>query len=560
MMKRNVEKLAQEGFDLLVIGGGIYGATLAWDAALRGLKVALIEKRDFAGGTSSNSLKIIHGGLRYLQHADMRRMRESIVERRILLKTAPHLVLPLPCIMPTFGHTVKGPEVMRIGLWMNDLFSIDRNRGLDNDHRLPNGQILPKRQLVDLIPRINRDDVNGGALWHDAYMHNSERLLLSFIHSAVEKGAVAANYIKAVNLLVVNRRVCGVEARDEITKDTFPIKAKLTISTQGPWINELLAEFRDPAKQRIRFSTAMNLVLNRQLTKKFAFAAPTNAEYNDKDALFNKGSRLLFFVPWHGKTLAGTAHKPYFGDAENYRVTESDIREFLAEVNSALPEVRIRRSDIAHVYAGLLPMAAVDSESGDVTLEKHFRIIDHKKEDNLDGLLSILTVKYTTARGVAKLAVDRAVKILGFGSPVSTSHDIPIWGGDIVHFDKFITDGMNSLDGALTPASKKHLLNTYGSSYHAIIALAVEDSSLLEPVSGDSDVIKAEVIYGVRYEMAQTLSDILMRRTDLGAAGMATDQQIKNVAEILTKELGWSSLRRKQEIQSYRQLYEFEQK
>ncbi|MBN1480454.1 glycerol-3-phosphate dehydrogenase/oxidase [candidate division KSB1 bacterium] len=557
MMKRDVEKLTQEEFDLLVVGGGIYGATVAWDAVLRGLKVALIEKRDFAAGTSSNSLKIIHGGLRYLQHADFARMRESIVERRILLKIAPHLVFPMPCIMPTFGHAVKGPEVMRIGLLMNDLFSVDRNRGLDKDHRLPNGALLSKKQLADLIPRVNRDDVNGGALWYDAHMHNSERLLLSFVHSAVEKGAVVANYVKANNLLVKNGRVYGVEARDERTQKTLAINAKLTISTQGPWINELLAEFRDKEKQKIQFSTAINLVLNRQLTREFAFAAPTKAGHKDKDALINTGSRLLFFVPWRGKTLAGTAHKPYYGDAENYRAAEADIQEFLAEVNSALPDEHIKHDEIDHVYAGLLPMAAVDPASGDVTLEKHFRIIDHKKEDNLDGLLSILTVKYTTARGVSKLAVDKAIKILGFGSPFSNSHDIPVWGGNIGHYHKFFADGMNSLDGALTPSNKKHLLATYGSRYNEIVALADEDASLLEPVSSDSDILKAEVIYGVRYEMAQTLSDILMRRTDLGAGCRASAEQIKNVVELMAKELGWSSSRQEQEKQSYRQIYEF---
>ena len=557
MMKRDLEKLAQQEFDLLVVGGGIYGATLAWDAVLRGLKVALIEKSDFASGTSANSLKIIHGGLRYLQHADFIRMRESILERRILLKIAPHLVFPLPCIMPTFGHAVKGPEVMRIGLLMNDIFSADRNRGLDKDHRLPNGKILSKSKLLDLIPRVNRDDVNGGALWYDAHMRNSERLLLSFIHSALEKGAAAANYVKAENLLVKNGRVYGVEARDEIGQKNFQIKANLTITTLGPWINDVLAEFRDQEKQKVQFSTAINLVLNRQLGTEHAFAAPTKAEFRDKDALINKGSRMLFFVPWRGKTLAGTAHKPFYGNAENYRVSEAEIQEFLDEVNSALPDENIKRQDISYVYAGLLPMASVDEESGDVTLEKHFKIIDHKDEDNLEGLLSVLTVKYTTARGVSEAAVNKAVEKLGFGSTAVASRETPIWGGDVGLYQKFIADSKKNLNGVLSAESKSHLLATYGSRYDEIIALGEKDASLLQPLSSDSSVLKAEILFGIRHEMAHTLTDVLMRRTDLGTAGMASSEQINAVADLMANELNWSTDQKTKEIQDYKKLYEF---
>lgn len=555
-MKRDIEKLTHTEFDLLIVGGGIYGATLAWDATLRGLNVALIEKGDFASGTSANSLKIIHGGLRYLQHADFVRMRESIVERRVLLKIAPHLVFPLPCVMPTFGHAVKGPEVMRVGLMMNDIFSADRNRGLDRDHKLPSGKIWSKKKLLETIPRVNRDDVNGGALWYDAHMRNSERLLLSFVHSAVGKGAVATNYVKADQLIVENGRVVGVDATDQINKKSIHIKAKLTISTLGPWINNLL-EFRGD-KKKIQFSTAINLVLKKQLAKDVAFAAPTKAEFKDKDALINKGSRMLFFVPWRGRTIAGTAHQPFYGDAENYRVSEKEIQDFLAEVNSALPDEHLTRDDISYVYAGLLPMASVDDETGDVTIEKHFKIIDHKQEDSLDGLLSVLTVKYTTARGVSEVAVDKAVEKLGFGSKKSATRDTPIWGGDMSSYDKFIVDAMSNLDGDFSRDSKQHLLATYGSRFNEIIGLGREDSTLLEPISKDSNVIKAEIIFGVRHEMAYTLSDIMMRRTELGTAEKASDAQIHTVADLMATELNWSKDQKNDEIQKYIKIYEFE--
>ena len=553
MLIRDIHRLANEEFDILIVGGGIYGATLAWDAVQRGLHVALIEKGDFASGTSANSLKIIHGGLRYLQHADFVRMRESVVERRILLKIAPHLVFPMPCVMPTFGHAVKGPEVMRIGLLMNDLFSVDRNRGLDKDHRLPNGKILSKNELIQLIPRVNRDDVNGGALWYDAHMLNSERLLFSFLHSAAAKGAVTANYIKAGKALVKNGRVYGVKAHDQIGNESFDIKAKLTISTQGPWINDLFVD----KNKKIQFSTAMNLVINRQLTENIAFAAPTKSEFRDSDALIQKGARMLFFVPWRGKTLAGTAHKPYDGDAEDYDISEVDVQEFLDEVNSALPDAKITRDEIAHVYGGLLPMSGVNKETGDVTIAKHFDIIDHMESENVQGLLSILTVKFTTARGVSEKAAQKAVEKLGFGEKKSATRHIPIWGGDIESYAEFISAGFEKLNGTFSRECKKHILSAYGSRYKDIIACADGNSEILEPVSSDSHVIKAEVIYGMRHEMAQTLSDILLRRTDLGTAGKATDAQISAVATLMAKEAGWSADRQKNEIENYNKVYEY---
>ncbi|MBN1560737.1 glycerol-3-phosphate dehydrogenase/oxidase [candidate division KSB1 bacterium] len=553
-MKRELQRLATEEFDLLVIGGGIYGATVAWDAVLRGLRVALIEKNDFASGTSANSLKIIHGGLRYLQHADLIRMRESIAERRSLLRIAPHLVFPLPCIMPTFGHAVKGPEVMRIGLLMNDLFSADRNRGLDAAHKLPHGRIVSKRQVQQLIPGVNRDDLNGGALWYDAHMINAERLLFSFLHGAVEKGATAANYVKAEKLLVKNRRVCGVLARDLVGENSFEISAKMTITALGPWINDLLADHCH-AEKKIEFSTAMNLVINRQLTD-IAFAAPSKKEFKDSDALINKGSRLLFFVPWRGKTLAGTAHKPYRGDADEYAVTETEICEFLDEVNGALPNEKIRRDEIVHVYAGLLPMSGVNKETGDVTITKHFEIIDHKEKDDLDGLLSILTVKFTTARGVAEAAVTKAVNKLGYGDKCSRSRDVPIWGGDMRSFEEFRSKSMANLNGDFSPESKKHLIHTFGTRYQDVLNCA-EDGEKWALLCSDSYVLKAEVIFGIRYEMAQTLSDILLRRTELGTAGRASDAQISAAVALMAHELNWTPTRQRQEIINYEKTYNY---
>ncbi|MDZ7314995.1 MAG: FAD-dependent oxidoreductase [candidate division KSB1 bacterium] len=343
-MKRDLESLSQETFDVLIIGGGIYGAALAREAVLRGLKTALIEQGDFAGGASSNSLKIVHGGLRYLQHADFSRMRESITERRILLKIAPHLVRPLPCVMPTYGHFIKGPEAMRAAIMLNDLISFDRNFGLKPDRRLPRGRMLSKQEFLDIVPFIRRESLNGGALWYDGLMVNSERLLFAFLHFAAERGLTVANYVKAESLLLEKNRVVGVTVYDRLGDQRFDVRAKLTVAAPGSRLNDILRQTAD--QPEVRFSTAVNLVLSRRFTSEYAFAAPTQRRYKDQDALIDRGSRLLFFVPWRGVTLAGTAHQPYLGDPADYHVTEEEVESFLAEVNSALPDAQIRRDEV----------------------------------------------------------------------------------------------------------------------------------------------------------------------------------------------------------------------
>ena len=213
-MKRALDKLEAQEFDVLVIGGGIYGATITWDAVLRGLSVACIEKNDFASGTSFNSLKIIHGGLRYLQHMDIKRMRESISERRRLCTIAPHQVFPLPCVMPTYGHAVKGPEAMRVALLLNDLVGFDRNRIRNKEKHLPAGRVISRTELLDIVPYADQENLTGGAVWYDAHMMNSERMLLSFLHAAAERGAEVANYVRADKLLLHRDRIAGVSATD----------------------------------------------------------------------------------------------------------------------------------------------------------------------------------------------------------------------------------------------------------------------------------------------------------------------------------------------------------
>lgn len=554
-MQRDLAALAESEFDLLIIGGGIYGATAAWDACLRGLSVALIDKGDFASGTSGNSLKIVHGGLRYLQHADVKRMRESISERKILLRIAPHLIHPLPCVMPTYGHFIKGPEVLGAAMLMNDMMSIDRNWGMDKLKKLPNGKVISKQKILHLVPFIDSKNLTGGAIWYDAQMHNSERLLLSFLHGAAENGAHMANYVQANAFLQKNGQIFGVQARDAVHGERFEIHARMTLNCAGPWINNLFDKLDSGRIPLQPYSTALNLVVKRSLGKEYAFGVNSKKTFKDEDVWISKGSRLLFVVPWRDYTLIGTDHKPFKGDAERYRVSEKEIETFLHEVNGAMPGANIQRDEVSYFYGGLLPMAGVNEKTGDVSLEKHFRLIDHEIAHSIKGLATVLSVKYTTARGVSEDAINLIMQKLNKSIFPSPSLIKPLWGGDIEDFEYFLKQISVERPDPVTDEQMLHLAVNYGTCLRHVLNLAKESKTWLEPVAGQTTVLRAEIIFAMRNEMAHKLVDVVRRRTELGSAECPSEPILQDCAKIMAQELQWDQNRIASEIEETRVIY-----
>ena len=415
-MKRDIAALADREFDLVVVGAGVYGAAIAWDASLRGLSVALIDKADFGSGTSFNNLKTIHGGIRYLQHADFKRMRESVRERRNLMRIAPHLVHSLPFLVPTYrGSVMKSRTAMRVALLVNDLVSWDRNRIRDRQKHLPAGKTLSRDECLELAPGIESENLTGGILWHDAQMHNSDRLTLSFVLSAAEEGAVVANFVEATDLLLDRTRVTGVRARDVVAgTEGLEIRGKLVVNASGPWVDSLNLSGLNSTKRLFHFSKAMNLV-TRPVVRDVAIGVVSRRPHRDRDAVIDTGGRFLCLIPWRDVTLVGTAHARYAGTADDLEATEEDIRDLLDDVNDAYPQAMLSREDVRLVHRGLLPMVAGTRNGSGVTLVKSYRFDDH-----VEGLLSVVGVKYTTARDVAAKAVDRALALMGKTQVAST--------------------------------------------------------------------------------------------------------------------------------------------
>lgn len=552
-MQRNLEKLAHSSYDILIVGGGIYGSCMAWEAASRGLSVALVEKDDFGSATSANSLKIIHGGLRYLQHADFKRMRESISERKNLLRVAPHLIHPLKILVPTYGHGVKGREAMSIALLLNDLISCDRNWSISHtSHHIPSGKVISKSECLEKLSGINPHGLTGGALFTDAQVYNSERLTLAFLRSAYLAGAQVANYAKLTHFLREGDRITGASVLDVESGQTFNVRAKLVVNTTGPWIHEiqsLLKEDQAASPGEVVLAKAVNLVVPKFI-EQYAVGLSSRDQSTDQDALIDKGSRFLFTVPWRHASMVGTWYFPYTRSPDQLSVSETELKTCIDDINAAYPAINLSLKDIEYVHCGLLPSKGIAPKTGDVQLAKHYQVIDHSKQ-GLPGLLTVSGVKYTTARDVAEKVVTQIAELVQSKIAPSKTHQTPIYGGNIQDFQAFVQQAEGQLKEDFPCLDAKSLIYTYGTEYTKVIEAAKPTSD--QPIG--QKVLSAQVRYAVREEMAQHLTDVVLRRTDLGSAGKPENSDLELCAEVMSAELGWEPERRQAELQRVQNFY-----
>ncbi|MEI6807770.1 MAG: glycerol-3-phosphate dehydrogenase/oxidase [bacterium] len=540
-MKRDLIALSNRSYDVLVIGGGVYGAFLTREAALRGLSTAVIDAKDFCSATSANSLKIIHGGLRYLQQLDIPRVRESASERHNLMRLAPHIVHPLPCIMPTTGWGLRSRPVMRAGLLVNDLLSFDRNRTGDLEKYIPNGRVISKEECLGIIPGLAGLKVTGAAAWHDAIACNTERLVLGAVMAACEAGAVAANYVRLTGFTRKDKSITGVLAEDTLTGAQCTISAKLIINAAGPWIPDILSLAKTTGTPPVRQLTlAMNFVLKRQLIKSYAAGLTS-------PGIEKRKKRLLFFAPWRGQTMAGTYYRLHSGSAGNMKVSAEDVTTFLADLNRAYPLARLQHDDIAVIHAGLQP--AMDT-SGEPDPVGHYKIVNHAIADGIEGLITVVGVKYTTARDVAAKAIDLACSKLERMAPdrQAASAAIRLPGGEIPDYNGFLREVQQTAGGTPGEGHTRRLATNYGTVCRTLINLCRTDSRM-GPLPGNRpDITGAEVVHAIRSEMAQTLPDIVFRRTDLGSAGMPDETTVRACADLAALEAGWDAKRKDTEI------------
>lgn len=402
---RDPAAAAEADYDLIVVGGGIYGVCATLEAARRGLSVLLLEQSDFGSGTSFNSLRILHGGLRYLQNMELRRFRESVGERRWFMAHFPELCRPLRCLMPLYNQGLRRPSVFRVALAMNDCFSADRNRGLREDIHLPRGKVLSRAETIEAFPQVDAQGLTGTGLWYDGLILSSERLQMELHRWAASCGAAQLNYVQAVGLIQSDGKVAGVEAVDTVTGQRHEYRSTKVLSCAGGWCTSVARAMGVRDEGLYPRSLAFNLLLDIPPVSDAAVAVEPK----------HPGARTYFLVPWKGRQHVGTYHMAWDGrDPDDRTPPQEAIETFLADLNKAVPGLGVSLDKVMHIYAGQLPsMGPGEAEMSHVAI---FR-------DHGNGLCSLAGHKYTTARREVLKALDHL--FAGRQLPVLPGHERP---------------------------------------------------------------------------------------------------------------------------------------
>jgi glycerol-3-phosphate dehydrogenase len=548
-MKRNLSELEDKEFDLAVVGGGIFGACAALDAAQRGLTVALIDRGDFCGATSAHSFKLIHGGMRYLQHGDLYRVRQSSAARRTFLRIAPHLVHPLPIVVPTYGMGMKSKWAMRVAMTIYDGTTMDRNRCIAEPTRfIPSGSCLSRQEVIERYPGLRRDGLTGAAVFCDGQIYNPPRLVLAFVKSAVGAGAVAANYVQAQRFLVTKNRVAGVEARDVLQGNTLTIRAKCVINAAGPYAEPLLSNaLGRTLSPPTHWSRDAFFVVARPLVNGNG-ALALQSRTKDPDARLSRGGRHLFLIPWRRKyTLVGVWHKVFTGDPDHCGVSEIELENFINEINDSYSGLDLKQHDVAIYNSGLIPFGENDPNAKDLKFGHRSRLVDHASEHGIEGLITLIGVRFTTGPYEAVEAVDRVLHKICISARNSILNAVPVDGGNFDNFESLVQRAMRTAPAELQRETAEALVHNYGSEYPRVLNYAGQQPGLLQTISPTLS-LKAEVVHAVREEMAQTLADIVLRRTDIGTGECPAQGVLRECAGLAAQELQWDAVRVEREI------------
>lgn len=481
-MQRNINDLGNEHYDVLVIGAGAHGIFAALDASLRGLSVALIDSGDLCGETSNNSLRTLHGGIRYLQYLQLIRTVESIREQAILRKMAPGLTQLLPFVMPCAGHGMRGPAVMFAGMQGHQALRIATTLDINGINHLPMNKVGGPARYEELAPGVVADNLTGTAIWNEVQLLDTNALLIGCAQKASTAGASIANYVQADTLLYEKNVFVGARCTDRLSGSELTINATTCINTTGPFIESFLhsAGGNQIRPMPIALNDSMNIVLKRQLFNDKAVAIASTRKV--EGTAVADANRMYFAVPWRGHSVVGTVQEPWVDEQTSKQNRVGFLDEFLDELNTARPGTNLGRQDIQHVYWGRVPTEDALDENG-VKRRKAHEVIDHGERDQICGLYSVVGVKLTTARAIAKKAVDSAMQNTNKPFERSSTHAVRL-------------------------PLPEHDPNQPSSTY-----LNTEQR------------FKDRLHQALEEEMVMTASDFLYRRSDLGVLSNPTAEQ-----------------------------------
>jgi len=521
---------SRTSFDVAVIGGGITGAGVARDAALRGLSCLLLEKGDFSAGTSAKTTRLVHGGLRYLESGDLSLVAESLRERELLLRMAPHLVHPIPILLPVYGGDRRPLWKIRAGLWLYDLLSLGKGT--------PHYGVLGRREALRKSPHLSPTDLRGAGLFYDYQILFPERLVLENIFSAREHGAYCLNYHE-VTRIAERENLFQLDVQDHLSGSRHHFTSRVVVNAAGPWADLAGSLYRPDLNPKVRPTKGVHVVVDADLDHAVFTAAP-------------RDERLFFSLPLEGLTLVGTTDTFWDGGSDAVVPADEDVEYLLEGLQKLLPGRRFTSADVLWGYAGLRPLALTGRRGAPSTLTR--RHVLHREGPG-GRFLTMVGGKYTTFRKMAEETVDAACQALGCKTSGSTDQ-APLFGGglkDKLIFRENLCECTQRIPN-LPREAVDHLVSLYGRRCCDVIDVGLENPQWREPIGEGYRDFRAQVAYAVRREDAHHLDDVLLRRLrasvslDLGSSAAET------VARIMAEELGWDAAAERAEVERFREL------
>lgn len=518
----------RQPFDLVVVGGGVNGCGVAWDAALRGLRVLLVERDDVGSGTSSWSSRLIHGGLKYLEKLDVKLVRESLREREWLLGAAPHLVRPLRMILPFYSGSKHGPVALEAGMVAYDVLSWDKS--------LPRHAVWGKRGALRCVPGLQRDGLRGAAAYYDAQVELAERLCVEVSLAARSAGATILTHARVERLDVRNGTVAGVEIVDEHTGKRHRATTTMVLNTAGPWVDQVLSGL-ESGPRLIGGTKGSHFVVD-----PFP-GAPSDALYYEAES----DGRPMMVLPWRGQYMIGSTDERFEGSLDRVAPSAEEVDYILRETNRILPQARLTDGDLLWGYTGVRPLPYTpEREEGDITRRHAF----HDHAPQIEGLVSLVGGKLTTFRQVGEEATDMVLKKLGARRRRSATRLLSLPGALVLDLNRF-AETFVSVSG-LDAHVARRLARLYGLRAHYVAERAAADDAMREVIDDASGLTVAEIAFAIEDEFAGTLTDILARRTMVGIGPTLPDEVVDRVARIAARLAGWNDERTERELDMFR--------
>ena len=524
-----VNPLPEGVFDLIVIGAGINGAGIARDAAARGLRVALIEKEDIGSGTSSWSGRLIHGGLRYLEQGDVALVRESLRERELLFRLAPHIVKPVPLMIPFYQHNRRSSLTLRAGMVAYDVLSFDKSVGRHT--------VLSRDETIRRFPDINTDGLSGSAIFYDGQVIWSERLCTEVALAAHSDGAQIYTHSAVDGFIEQDGTVTGVFFTDTLTGVRHALSGRIVVNAAGPWVDVVLGGVKPGQRRFIGGAKGSHLIVD-----PFP-GAPNDVVYYESRA----DGRLVLIIPWGDRYMIGTTDQKFDEDPDLAMADTFEVEYLLSEVNSLIPQANLTKGDILYTYSGVRPLPYIPEKSEWKVPRSHV-IHDHGPERS--NLLSIIGGKLTTYRSLAEETVNDVVKRLGLKTRPCTTARTLFPGARVADIDTFRADLTTATPGA-APATVDRLVAIFGARAADVLAFGRAHPDLLEPFDPDTGACGAELVFTFRHEFCRTLTDALIRRIMVGLNSTCGRAVVDRAASILAQSEGWDATRTADEIDAY---------